>query len=89
MSVFYNPICAVSIGMFIATFFFTLMAILIYRKSEETWVERTTGNCWKMKPYKVSPIDDPSKVLHIMESTYNGQVIVVDNVELDRIFRKG
>lgn len=88
MSIFYNPIGAVSIGMLISAFLFSLLAIIIYKRSDQDWTELETGYCWKMKPYKVSPIDDPSKVLSILESTYNGQVIAIDNIELHNRFKK-
>lgn len=88
MSIFYNPIGAISIGMLISAFLFSLLAIIIYKRSGQDWTELETGYCWKMKPYKVSPIYDPSKVLSILESTYNGQVIAIDNIELHNRFRK-
>lgn len=83
----FNPIGILSLGILIGIILFNMIVLFIYRKSEREYVEIETGYVWIMKSRKVRSIST-NKRLHVLESTYNGDIIVVDDVELAKMFKQ-
>lgn len=83
----FNPIGILSLGILIGIILFNMIVLFIYRKSKHECVEIETGYVWIMKNRKVRSIST-NKRLHVLESTYNGDIIVVDDVELAKMFKQ-